>query len=78
MSVFQLELSADLREAVARHATDLGVSEAEWVEEAIRARLTAAAQMKYLRARGERGDRNAFDQVLRDVPSVPPNPGDEW
>ena len=29
MSVLQLELSADLREEVARHATDLGVSEAE-------------------------------------------------
>ena len=51
MSVLQLELSADLREEVVRHATDLGVSEAEWVEEAIRARLTATAQLKYLRAR---------------------------
>jgi len=73
-----VERPGGLRAKMSRHSTDLGVSEAEWMEEAIRARLTATAQPKYLRARGERGDRNAFEQVSSGVPPVPPNPDDEW
>lgn len=78
MSVLELQLSSDLRDELARHATDLGVSEAEWVTEAIRARLSATAQLNYLRARAARGTRDAFDRVLDSVPATPPEPGDEW
>ena len=78
MTTLQLELPADLREEVARVTTDLGVSEAAWLEEAIREKLTAIAQLKYIRSRAARGNRETYDKILDGVPAAPPVPGDEW
>lgn len=78
MSVLELTLSAELREELARHATNRGVSESDWVAEAIRDKISAAVQLEYLRVRAARGSRAAYDRVLNSVPAAPPDPGDEW
>jgi len=77
MSAMLLDLPDELRRAVAGAAAACGVSEAEWLTEAAREKLAAAAQLAYLSERANRGDRAAFEQVLGHVPAAPVEPGDE-
>ena len=77
MNAIVLDLPSALRDAVAEEATRRGVSEATWLEEAVRDKLAVKAQRTYLADRAARADRAAYEQVLAKVPAEPPQPGDE-
>ena len=77
MSTLVLEMPDGVRAAVAGEAARRGVSEAAWLEEAVREKLAAEAELAPLRARAGRADRAAFDGVLNKVPAGPVEPGDE-
>jgi hypothetical protein len=74
---FIVELPAELQAEVSRHASRQPGGESAWVEEAVREKLAACAQLEYLEARAARGSRDAYERVLAKVPAVEPVPGDE-
>jgi hypothetical protein len=78
MSVLQVELPSELQSEL----RDLGLVDesrlAAWVAEAVREKLAAAKQLAYLEGRAARGDRDAFHQVLANVPPVEPAEEDRW
>ena len=77
MSDLVLEFPESLRAVVAREASRRGVSESAWIEEAVREKLAAEAEMAYLAGRGAGANRAAYDGALDRVPAAPPEPGDE-
>lgn len=77
MNAIVLDLPSALRDAVAGEASRRGVSEATWLEEAVRDKLAVEAQLTYLADRAARADRAAYERVLSKVPVGPPMPGDE-
>jgi len=77
MNGFVVELSAELQAEIARRASQKPGGESAWVEDAVREKLAACAQMEYLEARAARGSRDAYERVLAKVPAVEPVPGDE-
>ena len=77
MSELVLEFPESLRAVVASEASKRGVSESAWIEEAVREKLAAEAEMAYLAGRGARANRADYDGVLDRVPAAPPEPGDE-
>lgn len=77
MSVLSVELPEELRVEVADRLARLGVSASAWVEEAVREKLAADAELKLLEARAARGNRAAFERILAKVPDAEPDPGDE-
>lgn len=77
MSTLVLEVPDGVKAAVAGEAARRGVSEAAWLEEAVREKLAAEAELAQLRARAARADRAAFDAVLNKVPAARPDAGDE-
>lgn len=77
MNGFVVELSAELQAEVARRASQKPGGESAWVEDAVREKLAACAQMEYLEARAAQGSRDAYQRVLAKVPAVEPVPGDE-
>ena len=72
MSVLHVELPPQVQSEL----TELGLIEesalAAWVADAVRQRLAAAKQLAYPEGRAARGDRDAFHQVLAEVPAVEP------
>lgn len=77
MSTLVLEVPDGVRAAVAGEAARRGVSEAVWLEEAVREKLAADAELAPLRARAARANRAVAEAVLSKVPDAPPDPGDE-
>lgn len=77
MNRFIVELPAELQAEVARRASQKPGGESAWVEDAVREKLAACAQMEYLGVRAARGSRDAYERVLAKVPAVEPVPGDE-
>jgi hypothetical protein len=76
MSALLVELPEGLRAEVAGQVAQRGISESAWVEEAVREKLAADAELEYLAARAARGNRGAFEQVLSKVPAADPLPDD--
>ncbi len=76
MSALQVELPEGLRTEVLGLVARRGISESAWVEEAVREKLAADAELEYLEVRAARGNRGAFEQVLAKVPAADPLPGD--
>ena len=76
MSALQLELPEGLRAEVAVLVARRGITESAWLEEAVREKLAADAELEYLAARAARGDRGAFERVLAKAPASDPLPGD--
>lgn len=78
MSTMQIELPPELRSELEA----LGLTEearvAAWVADAVRQKLSATKQLRYLEARAARGDREAFQKVLAKVPPVEPAEEDRW
>jgi hypothetical protein len=78
VSALRVELPAELRSEL----EGLGLTEeaglAAWVADAVRQRLSAERQLRYLEDRAARGDRAAFDRVLAKVPAVEPAEEDRW
>lgn len=77
MSALVVELPEALRAEVTGQASRRGVSESAWLEEAVREKLAAEAELAYLAGRAARGDRTSYEEVLGRVPPAPPEPGDE-
>lgn len=77
MGTIQQALPDALYATVVGEARRRGVSEAEWLAEAVREKLAAEAGLARLAERGARGNRAAYDAVLNRVPAAPPEPGDE-
>lgn len=77
MNGFVVELSAELQAEVARRSSQKPGGESAWVEDAVREKLAACAQIECLEARAARGSRDAYERVLAKVPAVEPVPGDE-
>lgn len=77
MSVLLVEIPADLRVELGDRLARLGTSESAWVEEAIRDKLAADAELEPLAARAKCGNRAAFERALAKVLDAEPNAGDE-
>ncbi|HEX3152620.1 MAG TPA: hypothetical protein VHR66_31395 [Gemmataceae bacterium] len=77
MSALQIELPPEMRAEVSRRAGGDATTEAAWIADAVRQRLTACADLEYLESRAARGSREAFERVLAKVPATVPMPGDE-
>src|SRR4051794_37215815 len=77
MNGFTIELPAELQAAVSQRASRQPGGESAWVADAVREKLAACAELKYLEARAARGSRGAYERVLAKVPAVEPVPGDE-
>jgi hypothetical protein len=45
---------------------------AEWVADAVRQKLSAEKQLRYLETRAARGDRDSYRKVLAKVPATEP------
>lgn len=78
MKTIQVELPND----IGLEFEALGLTEesgiAEWVADAIRQKLSAAKQLRYLEARAARGNRDEFRKVLAKVPATEPAVEDRW
>ncbi len=72
-----LELPAELQAEVARRVGSIPGGESAWVAEAVREKLAACTQLDYLQGRGAKGNRQAYERVLSNVPAAAPIPGDE-
>jgi Arc/MetJ family transcription regulator len=77
MNRFVVELPSELQAEVARRASNGLGGESEWVEDAVREKLAACAQLEYLEGRAARGSREAYERVLAKVPAADPVAGDE-
>ena len=76
MSTLSLRLPDSLHDQVRQLAAEEGVSINQFLALAAAEKVSALLTADYLRERGGRGDRAAFDAVLDRVPSVEPDPGD--
>lgn len=76
MSALRVELPEGLRAKVADLIARRGISESAWVEEAVREKVAADAELEYLAKRAARGNREAFERVLATVLAVEPLPDD--
>jgi hypothetical protein len=76
MKSIQVELPVDIQPEFEA----LGLTEASgiaaWVADAIRQKLSAEKQVRYLEARAARGNRDAYRKVLDRVPAAPPSEED--
>jgi hypothetical protein len=76
MKSIQVELPKDIGpELEALGLTDeSGI--AEWVADAVRQKLSAEKQLRYLETRAARGNREEYRKVLAKVPAIEPGPED--
>lgn len=78
MNTLQIELPPELRSEL----ESLGLTEearlAAGVADAVRRKLSAEKQLRYLERRAAQGDREAFQQVLAKVPPTEPAEEDRW
>jgi hypothetical protein len=72
-----VRLPTSLHEKARELAEREGVSINQLVATALAEKLAALMTVDYLEERAQRGDRKAFDRVLRKVKSRQPDPGDE-
>ncbi len=77
MSTLSLRLPDSLHAKVRELASDEGVSINQFLTLAAAEKVSALLTLHYLRERGERGSREAFDAVLARVPDVEPDPSDQ-
>ncbi|MFO0808771.1 MAG: hypothetical protein U0746_09130 [Gemmataceae bacterium] len=73
----QFEIPEDVRAELGRWVGRRQISESAWIEEAVREKLAACAQVEYLEGRAARGSREEYDRVLAKVPASTPLAGDE-
>jgi hypothetical protein len=69
-------IQVELPDGLGRELEALGLTDpsgiAEWVADAVRQKLNAEKQLKYLEARAARGDRDSYRKVLAKVPANEP------
>ena len=66
-------LHAKIRELAARD--DISIN--QFIATAVAEKAAALLTLEYIAARGKRGRRSSLDRILKNVPRVPPIPGDE-
>lgn len=76
MSTLSLRLPDSLHAKIRELASEDGVSINQFVTLAAAEKVSAMLTVDYLRERGARGSREAFDAVLARVPDVEPAIGD--
>jgi hypothetical protein len=76
MSNLSLRLPESLHKQVKELAKQEGVSINQFITTALAEKLSALMTQDYLGARAERGDREAFERALANVPDVPPEARD--
>lgn len=77
MSTMSIRLPESLHRKARELAEQEGVSINQLVATALAEKLSALMTLEYLEARGKRGSRRKFDQVLKKVADRAPAPGDE-
>jgi len=78
MSTLSLRLPDSLHEKVRELAAQDDISINQFIATAVAEKMAAFLTLDYLAERAARGNRAAFERVLRKVPARPPIPGDEW
>jgi hypothetical protein len=76
MSNLSLRLPESLHKQVKALAKQEGVSINQFITTALAEKLSALMTQNYLEARAKRGNREAFEQALANVPDVPPEERD--
>jgi len=76
MSTMSVRLPNSLHRQLRELAEREGVSMNQLISSAVGEKLASLLTVEYLRERGDRGSRSAYDRVLRRVPNVPPEEGD--
>ena len=77
MSTLRLRLPDSLHEAIRRLAEEEHVSINQLISTAVAEKVSALMTETYLKERAARGSRKDFEDIMRRVPDVPPDPGDE-
>lgn len=78
MSTLSLRLPDSLHAKVRELAERDDISINQFIATAVAEKMSALLTLDYLIARGEHGNRAAFERILRKVPNRPPAPGDDW
>ena len=78
MSTLSVRLPHSLHRQLRDVAARDGVSMNQFISSAVGEKLATLLTSEYLDERASRGNRRAYDAVLRKVRSVPPERGDEW
>ena len=76
MSTLSLRLPDSLHAKIQELDSEEGVSINQFLTLAAAEKVSALLTVDYLRERGGRGNREAFDAVLARVPDVEPSPSD--
>jgi hypothetical protein len=77
MSSLSLRLPDSLHRKVRQLAQEDDISINQFIATAVAEKAAALLTVEYLEERGRRADPKLFDRILRRVPDVPPDPGDE-
>ena len=78
MSALSLRLPESLHRKVRELAEREDISINQFIATAVAEKMSALLTVEYLEERASRGSRAHFRAILRRVPDVPANPGDEW
>jgi hypothetical protein len=76
MSTMSVRLPNSLHRQLRELAEREGVSMNQLISSAVGEKLASLLTVEYLRERGDRGSRSAYERVLRRVPNVRPEEGD--
>ena len=76
-STYPLRLPRSIKAEVERCAKQDGISINQFIATAVAEKAAALLTVEYLEERARRADPKLVDRILRRVPDVPPDPGDE-
>lgn len=77
MSTLSLRLPDSVHRHIKEIAAQEGVSINQFISSAVAEKISAIMTENYLAERAERADREAFKEILDNVPDRAPLPGDE-
>lgn len=77
MATMSIRVPESLHRAIKELAAKEGYSMNQFLITAAAEKLSSLETVDYLRKRAERADLEEFDRILKLVPDVPPDPGDE-
>ncbi|MBI5141337.1 MAG: toxin-antitoxin system HicB family antitoxin [Nitrospirae bacterium] len=77
MSALSLRLPHSIHRHIREIAQKEGVSINQFISSAVSEKISAILTEEYLESRAKRADRQAFKEILNEVPARVPLPGDE-
>jgi predicted transcriptional regulator len=77
MSTLSVRLPNSLHKKLKELAEQEGVSMNQFITLAVSEKMSALLTVDYLRERGERGSRKAFEEIMSEVPDVEPEEYDK-